>query len=228
LSRKEPRTLSKSKILSFRQCPKKLWLELHRPELGLPSDDSQARFVAGRQVGGVARRIFDPKSTGELIDVARSGYDGAFARTRALLKQTQPIFEAGFAASGAISFADILLPVRKKGKQLWRMIEVKSSTSVKDYHREDAAIQAYVANAAGVLLSSVAIAYVNTQFKYAGDNDYQALLEQEDVTAATHRRAPEVKEWIAAAQAIAAQASEPAKTTGSHCAKPFDCGFLEY
>ena len=27
------RTLSKSKLLAFRQCPKRLWLEVHRPEL---------------------------------------------------------------------------------------------------------------------------------------------------------------------------------------------------
>jgi hypothetical protein len=27
------RPLSKSKILAFRQCAKRIWLELHRPEL---------------------------------------------------------------------------------------------------------------------------------------------------------------------------------------------------
>lgn len=30
-------TLSKSKLIAYRQCPKRLWLELHRPEL---RDDS--------------------------------------------------------------------------------------------------------------------------------------------------------------------------------------------
>lgn len=27
------RTLSKSKLLAFRQCPKRLWLEIHAPQL---------------------------------------------------------------------------------------------------------------------------------------------------------------------------------------------------
>jgi hypothetical protein len=27
------RPLSKSKLMAFRQCPKRLWLEVHRPEL---------------------------------------------------------------------------------------------------------------------------------------------------------------------------------------------------
>jgi CRISPR/Cas system-associated exonuclease Cas4 (RecB family) len=225
---KPPRTLSKSKILSFRQCPKRLWLEIHRPELQEVSDDTQASFTVGHRVGEVARRLFDPEGTGQLIDAKIEGFDAALARTQELLASSHPIFEAGFAAAGAIAFADILLPVRKKGKEAWRMIEVKSSTSVKDYHREDAAIQAYVAKAAGVPLSSIAIAHVNKTWVYSGDDNYQGLLKEVDVTAEAFKREPEVKEWIAAGRDIAAQESEPARTTGGHCAKPFDCGFLEY
>jgi hypothetical protein len=67
------------------------------------------------------------------------------ARTQTLLLGSVPIFEAGFEAGGARAFADVLLPVRKRGKTVWRMVEVKSATSVKDYYREDAAIQATVA-----------------------------------------------------------------------------------
>jgi hypothetical protein len=33
------RQLSKSKIIAFRQCPKRLWLEIRRPE---PQKDSKA------------------------------------------------------------------------------------------------------------------------------------------------------------------------------------------
>ena len=48
------RNLSKSKIIAFRQCPKRLWLELHRPEL---RDDSASQivFAIGNQVGDVAQ-----------------------------------------------------------------------------------------------------------------------------------------------------------------------------
>jgi hypothetical protein len=225
---KPPRNLSKSKILAYRQCPKRLWLELHRPDLQQISDVAQASFAAGNQVGEVARRLFDPKGTGQMIDVKTEGYDPAFARTQKLLVTSQPIFEAGFAATGAMAFADILLPVRKKGKDTWRLIEVKSSTSVKDYHLEDAAIQAYVAKAAGLSLAHISVAYVDKTWVYTGAGDYQGLLTEEDVTKETLKRGPEVKEWITAAQEIAAQESEPRRVTGAHCAIPFDCGFLEY
>ena len=50
------RTFSKSKLLALRQCPKRLWLEVHRPELRDDSAATQASF----QVGDVARRIYDP------------------------------------------------------------------------------------------------------------------------------------------------------------------------
>jgi hypothetical protein len=52
------RNLSKSKIIAYRQCPKRLWLEIHKPEL---RDDSASEmvFAIGNQVGDVARRIYD-------------------------------------------------------------------------------------------------------------------------------------------------------------------------
>jgi hypothetical protein len=224
----KPRSLSKSKILSYRQCRKRLWLELHCPDLEQLSDDTQASFAAGLKVGEVARRLFDPKGKGQLIDVKTEGYDAAFARTQQLLATSQPIFEAGFAAAGAMAFADVLLPVRRKGKDTWRMIEVKSSTSVKDYHREDAAIQAFVTKAAGLPLTRIAVAHVDKTWIYAGDDDYRGLLKEEDVTKESFKREPEVKDWIAAAQEIAGSDTEPKTATGAHCANPFDCGFLSY
>lgn len=41
------RTLSKSKLLAFRQCPRRLWLEVHRPELRSDSTATQASFAVG-------------------------------------------------------------------------------------------------------------------------------------------------------------------------------------
>ena len=64
-------TLSKSKIIAFRQCPKRLWLEVHRPELRQDSPATQASFQVGYQVGDIARRIYDPDEVGVCIDVTR-------------------------------------------------------------------------------------------------------------------------------------------------------------
>lgn len=222
------RTLSKSKLLAYRQCPKQLWLQIHRPELRQDSAATQASFDVGHYVGDIARQLYDPKGKGELIDLKTEGFAAAFARTAELLSSAQPIFEAGFSAGGALALADVMLPTRKGGKLTWRMIEVKSSTSVKDYHRDDTAIQAFVARNAGVPLTSVALAHIDNTWVYPGGDDYQGLLVENDLTAEAFAREDEVKGWIAGAQAVARKRKEPAICTGRQCSDPYECGFLTY
>ena len=163
------RHFSKSKLMAFRQCPKRLWLEVHRPELREDSKGSQARFKAGHQVGDIARTLYDPDGGGDVIDVNAEGYDGAFAHSAELLKNsTQPIFEAGFKAAGALAFADVMLPEVENEQPAWKMVEVKSTTGVKDYHRDDIAVQAIAAQASVVKLKSVAMAHIDCASIYTG------------------------------------------------------------
>ena len=218
------RTLSKSKLLAFRQCPKRLWLEIHAPQLREDSGATLANYATGHQVGDIARQIYDPAQHGQLIDPQVEGFDEAFARTQTLLRARQPIFEAGFRAEGALAFADVLLPA---GKQ-WRMVEVKSSTSVKDYHRDDAAVQAFVARACGVPLQSIALAHIDSGWTYPGNGDYQGLLVEADLTEEAFARTDEVRGWIADAQAVVARKKAPRLATGAQCSAPYECGFLAH
>ena len=222
------RTFSKSKLLALRQCPKRLWLEIHRPDLREDSAATEANFQIGFQVGDIAQQIYDPEGCGALIDVQSEGFDRAFERSAELLHTTQPIFEAGFSAGGALAFADVMLPEQQEGKQVWRMVEVKSSTSVKDYHRDDVAVQAFIAQSAGVPLASIALAHIDSSWVYPGDENYQGLLKENDLTAEAFARTEEVKDWIAQAQSVFAMPSEPTVETGDQCSKPFDCGFYDY
>lgn len=222
------RTLSKSKLLAFRQCPRRLWLEIHRPNLRDDSAATQASFNVGHQVGDIARQLYDPKGNGALIDPQADGFEVAFARTQALLQSAQPIFEAGFRAEGALALADVMLPVKKNGKKAWRMIEVKSSTSVKDYHRDDAAVQAFVARSSRVPLAGIALAHIDSDWTYPGAGDYAGLLRENDLTEEAFGRGEEVRGWIADAQGIVAKRKEPAVKTGKQCGDPYECGFLAY
>ena len=223
------RRLSKSKLIAYRQCPKRLWLEVHQPELKEDSAETQARFQMGHQVGEIARRIYDPEGKGALIDAQTEGFAQAFARTARLLANSHnPIFEAGLQANGALAFADVMLPVLEKGQPAWRMVEVKSSASVKDYHYDDIAVQAYIAHAAGVKLKSVALAHIDSSWVYPGDEDYRGLLVENDFTAEVSARFEEVKGWIAEAQQIVARPVEPEIAVGDQCYTPFECGFCNY
>ena len=222
------RTFSKSKLLALRQCPRRLWLEVHRPDLREDSAETEATFQAGFEVGEIARRIYDPEGCGVLIDVNSEGFSRAFARSAELLRTVQPVFEAGFSAGGALAFADVMLPEFKDEKLAWRMVEVKSSTSVKDYHRDDVAVQAFVARSAGVSLASISLAHIDSSWVYPGNDDYRGLLKENDLTAEAVARSEEVKGWITQAQNVATEPYEPVVNTGSHCGIPFECGFFEY
>ena len=219
------RNLSKSKLIAYRQCPKRLWLEIHAPELREDSATAQMNFMIGYAVGDIAQQLYDPNENRQIIDAQTEGYPQAFARTQALLTANRPIFEAGFCAEGGMAFADIMLP---NADGSWRMVEVKSSTSVKDYHKDDIAIQSYIAKNAGVNLSNVALAHIDSNWIYQGNHDYRGLLVERDLTALADEKATEVKQWIAGAQSTIALDSEPQIDAGVHCFSPYDCGFYNY
>jgi hypothetical protein len=220
--------LSKSKLLAFRQCERRLWLEVHMPAERDESAAAQARFDAGHRVGEVARWLYDPKGRGTLIDPQAEGFAGALQRSSSLLASAQPLFEAEFSAPGGVAFADVMLPVKVGGRRAWRMVEVKSSTSVKDYHRDDVAMQAHVARTAGVPLAAISVACLNSAWVYPGGGDYRGLFAEQDLTEEAFARGKEVQSWIEAAQAVVRSPTEPDRATGGHCTSPFECGYVDH
>lgn len=222
------RSFSKSRLIAYRQCEKRLWLEFHRPDLREHSVDTQAKLRTGHRVGEIAQRLYDPRGRGVFIDLARDGYGAAFAQTAELLELARPVFEAGFSAGGAYAFADVMLPTRSRGQKAWRMVEVKSSTTVKEYHRDDVAVQAFAARRAGVPLVAVALAYIDSAWVYPGGEDYRGLLIEQDMTSDAFSRESEVRQWIRAAREIVAKVEEPGIRMGNHCNNPYPCGFTAY
>lgn len=219
------RDLSKSKLMAFRQCPRRLWLAVHAPELEQTSADTEARFAAGYQVGDIARTLYDPKGRGRLIDRDALGFPAVFEATQQALPQRRPLFEAAFRLAGALALADVLLPV---GRSQWRMVEVKSSTSVKPQYLDDLAIQTFIASRAGVSLAGVALAHIDSRWVYPGGGDYRGLMHEVDLTGEVQERLHAVPQWIAQAQAVVAGSEPTAITTGAQCDNPYPCGFYEH
>lgn len=225
------KNLSKSKLIAYRQCPKRLWLEIHMPEERTDSSATRASYAVGHEVGRIAQQLYDPSGIGEVLDSQRDGYDFVLQRTRELTRDSHPIFEAGFAADGVIAFADVLLPIPAKTSTSvpsWRMVEVKSSASVKDYHRDDAAVQAYAARRAGLSLERIAVAHIDSSWVYPGGGDYRGLLVENDLTAEAFAREGEVQTWVTGAQQVAASTAVPDIRTGRQCSAPFECGFIGF
>jgi hypothetical protein len=99
---------------------------------------------------------------------------------------------------------------------------------VKDYHRDDIAVQSFIAAEAGVPLASISVAHINSEFTYFGGDHYDGLFKVVDLTEETSERHDEVRQWLTLAHEIANQTEEPAIETGDHCHKPFTCGFCDY
>lgn len=222
------RPISKTKLLAFRQCRRRLWLETHHPELRIDSSTAKESFERGNAVGMIARELYDPDGQGILIDIMREGFDAALAHSADALTSNVPIFEAGFIGGGGLVFADVMLPVNSDGSTAWQMIEIKSSTAVKNHHRDEVSIQAFVAREAGIKLTNASIAHINSTFVYPGDGNYVGLLALVDLTEEAKEQHNDVSSWIAEAQGVLSEQAEPGIKTSKHCNEPYECAFLHH
>ena len=213
--------LSKSKIIAGRQCPKRLWLEVHRRELGVYSAQTEAVFASGHRVGAVARSL---RPGGILIE-SQENLSQALRDTEEALRDGADVtlFEPAFRYRDVLVRADVL--ERRDG--VVRVVEVKSSTSVKDYHLSDAAVQAWVIAGSGCDLGSVGIAHIDSSFVYRGDGDYHGLFREVEVTGQIGDLVAQVPGWVTGFQMMLANPL-PAIATGAQCSTPFDCPFFAW
>lgn len=214
--------LSKSKITSFEQCSKRLWLQTHRPELAEVDPGAETRFAAGHEVGEAACAL----CPGGVMVEADPDLLAALGQTQELISSTleAPLFEATFAHDGVLVRVDIMEPDSEGG---WHVAEVKSSTSRKDYHVADLATQLWVLREAGVRVSSASIRHLNNQFLLAEEGLYDGAFVDTpslDEAKLIAMRRPKLVSEIRAALA----GPEPARDPGEHCSDPFPCEFLAY
>jgi len=186
--------LSKSKLVAYKQCPKRLWLQTFRRELVQSGEASANRRAQGNLVAAAARRLYPQ---GRLIAHV-TDLDAAMQQTQEALAQPGDVtlFEPALRCADVLVRADVLI----RHDDRYRLIEVKSSTRVKSSHQTDAAIQTWVARGAGLDVERVELAHVDNQFVYAGDGDYRGLLAHADMTDAVRPLQEQIPLWIAAAQ----------------------------
>jgi hypothetical protein len=134
-----------------------------------------------------------------------------------------PIFEATFQHDGVLVRVDALMP----DGDGWQIVEVKASTSVKDEHAFDCAVQAWVFQGTGHRLTGISLAHVDNTFVYEGDGDYQELLIEADMAEDVSHLMPAVPEAVREARDAAA-GDEPDIPVGQHCFEPYECPFISY
>ena len=214
--------LSKSRINEYLQCPKRLYLSIHHPELADESSDLQSRFQIGHAVGDLARRQY---ADGILIGDEHNNLRQALQQTQQVLRDYpgKPIFEATFQHEDMLIRADLLIP----GGKGYRMVEVKSSTRVKDCHLPDCAMQYWVTSNNNVRLTRVSLMHINSGFKYSKLGDYQGFFWEADVTEEVLAQQENIPSWISAGKATL-EGGEPNIGPGAHCSTPYECPFSSY
>jgi hypothetical protein len=226
-----PPRLSKSKFLSGLQCHKRLYLEIHQPLLATPPDAStQAILDMGTEIGTLAQRRF---RDGVLVKAGFRQREAAVAETTALLQGSgiPAIFEAAFEHEGVLVRVDILERVQN-GEGIsssWRLIEVKSSTRVKDVHLDDLSIQSHVVQGAGLKLDAICLMHIDTRYLYeGGEVDLQALFSIEDVSESVASRRGQMLERLAAMRVMLLNSQPPEIEPGQHCHAPYECPFWSH
>jgi len=215
--------LSKSRLISAWQCPKRLHLEKHHPELGDVSALTESLFATGHRVGEISQQLYGAPESVEIAFDMRIGL--MINKTRQLIADGAdfPIFEATFRHEGVLIRADVLIP----DGDGWRVIEVKASTSVKEYHVLDCAIQDWVLRNSGIDVTSISLAHINNQFVYRGDGNYNGLLIEHDLTNKVRTLEPTVLDLVAEAR-NAVVGPMPDVAVGTRCTNPYDCQFINY
>jgi len=226
-----PPRLSKSKYLSGLQCLKRVYLEIHHPQLATAPDAStQAILDMGTEIGELARRRFPG---GVLVTAGHRQREAALAYTAELVQDptVSAIFEGAFLHDGVLVRVDILerVPSQEGISPSWRLIEVKSSTRVKDVHLDDLAIQSQVLLGAGLSLVSTSLMHINTGYVYEeGEVDLTKLFTIQDVTEAVTSRRAEVLGQVAAMKTVLLKSQPPAIEPDHHCHSPYECPFWNH
>ena len=213
-----PMHFTKTNLMAGLQCPKHLHLMAHHPEHATQTRTPAS--ITGEVVEEHAQREFP-----DGVTVNRFGGDDPFEHTQQLISDASvnTIFQAAFTANDVEVFVDVL---QRVGAQ-WDLIEIKASTRVKDHFIDDVSIQAKTASDAGLPINRIKLMHVNNQFVYQGDQNYNGLFIQDDITEQVKAHWSVVPKNVEAFKAIV-NGPEPEQHITGHCKKPNLCEYRKY
>lgn len=216
--------LSKSKFVAGCQCSKRLYLQVHEPGLAAKADAaSDAIIEQGREVELLARKMF----TGG-VEVQSATLDQAIRATREIIgnRDVPAIFEGAFEHNGVLVRVDVL---HRRKDERWRLIEVKSTTEVKDHHLEDVAIQHWVVTRSGIDLAASCLAHVNREYTYDGGAiDAHRFFRIGNLTRRVQKLQPKLPSQLRSQFRILKMPEAPRIPAGPQCSHPITCEFFDH
>jgi predicted RecB family nuclease len=215
--------ISKSKFVAGCQCLKRLYFQVHQPQLAAkPDGATEAIMQQGHDVGMLARRLFPGG-----VEVCERSLDQAIRATRELVanREIPAIFEGAFEDGGVLVRVDVL---HRRADGRLRLIEVKSSASKKEEHLDDVAIQYRVLSRCGLDVGSCCLAHVNRNYVFQGGMvDPWHFFRIRNVTRLVEKLQPKLTFQLRAAFTVLSMPAAPDVKPGSHCTAPVVCEFFD-
>ncbi len=219
--------LSKSRYVSYRQCPKLLWLNTYaeeRPEIDLAT---LQRMQTGQEVGELAKGLF-----GDYVDVTVRKDDGHLDLTamirgtgKAMADGAPVICEAAFSSGDLYCAVDLL----KKEDDGWAIYAVKRTTqNDKNVYMIAIAYQRYVLEQCGVNVTGTYLVTINNEYIFDGTLDLSGFFNITDVSDEILEEYYAVPANCEAALAVLAMKEELHADLSKNCHDPYDCLFWTY
>jgi hypothetical protein len=215
--------LTKSRYIAGLQCPRRLWLLVHKP-LPYEAPAPGSPMNIGQEVGQKAHLLF-PGGV-QIIEKAWQHAE-AVTRTARLMNDAfvPAIFEAAFDYENIRVRVDVL---ERLANGDWGLREVKSSSGLKDHYLDDIALQTYVLRGAGVAISSTELLHVNTDYvRGPGSISWTDFFTRLDVGETIAARLVDLPASLPAMRDCLGTIDLPAAEPGSHCGSPYTCEFWD-
>jgi hypothetical protein len=216
-------SISKSSYIRGLQCTKCFYLNFFHDKFNIKRDEQDTKkFEIGHDVGKYAQQLF-PGGVDCGYEITRDRTKSIELTKRAIAEGKEVIYEAAFEYDGLLCFIDILV---KKGNQLV-IYEVKSSTSVKDYHISDSSFQYYVISN-NIPVKDVFVVCLNNQYVRHGKIDINQLFVMQSVVEQAINLQSDIKINVEEYKKLTESKTIPEVKIGKHCDDPFECDFKGY
>ncbi len=215
--------LTKSNYIIGLECEKLLWTMLNdKKNVKKISIGSQHVMDEGKLVGQLAKKLY-----AEGIELGNYSFMDNIRKSKESISMGKPLFEAGFKfrfndMGECYSRADILVPAVGE----WDLIEVKSSTKVKNSQIHDISFQKLCYEMNNLKIRNCYIMHINNQYTRFGELEPDKLFKKIDVTDKVEQASEGLEKRIERMfSVIGNKDSEFSKTL--KCATPYDCGITD-
>ena len=214
-----PSFLSKSSFITGQQCEKLLWLSSQNIKPSKEIDDSaKDRLKVGDEVGNLAKQIFSGGvEIGYEKDITKMT-----AKTNDAILAEKTIYEATFQIDDILIRVDLMT----KTDNGWNMYEVKSSSTLKPYHKDDASFQWYaLSRIPDLIMNKAFVITVDGSFVKNDHIDLKKYFHQTDLTNYVNEMLDEMPIRIEAIRKTLKLEAEPNIKIGAQCSKPHACQY---